>query len=141
MIPIYRAKKIDSDEYVEGYYTPLDSDEHNEIQHMIYSRNLKAEWQVMHIVGLEAYEIDQSTLSINFEDMIDSEGTKIFASLSEDGKGGYKLEVLDCETSEYVSVYDKHSYGFGAMNINPKKDEWEFELFYDLDVKVIGIQQ
>lgn len=34
------------------------------------------------------HEIAPEYLSINFEDMLDSEGNKIFASLSEDGKGG-----------------------------------------------------
>ena len=33
-------------------------------------------------------ECKEKTRSINFEDMIDSEGTKIFASISEDGIGG-----------------------------------------------------
>lgn len=75
MIPIYRAKKIDSDEYVEGWY----SDEPDMGTHYIrfYALN---------------YEIDPSTLAIHFPDMIDSEGTKIFVSLSEDGKGGDIVE-------------------------------------------------
>jgi len=34
------------------------------------------------------HEIEYDTRAIHFEDMIDSEGTEIFASLSEDGKGG-----------------------------------------------------
>lgn len=40
-------------------------------------------------------EIDPSTLAIHFPDMIDSEGTKIFASLSEDGKGGSLVQMKD----------------------------------------------
>ena len=44
-------------------------------------------------------ECDESTRSINFEDMKDNEGTKIFASLSEDGKGGDIITSLDNTTA------------------------------------------
>ena len=96
MIPIYRAKKIDSDEYVEGQYIETwydDSEEANDtdnagkIKHCIIK-----DFQTMHDDFEECtftiFEIDPSTLAIHFPDMIDSEGTKIFASLSEAGKGG-----------------------------------------------------
>ena len=75
MIPIYRAKKIDSDEFVEGYLVVLCDRYH------IYWKSQK-------------YIVDPSTLAIHFPDMIDSEGTKIFASLSEDGKGGDIVESM-----------------------------------------------
>ena len=89
------------------------------------------------------HEIAPEYLSISFEDMIDSEGTKIFASLSEDGRGGDNLEILDCESSEYVAVYNKNMFSYGAKNVNPAEDEWYFESFYELDgdIKVTGIQQ
>ena len=79
-IPIYRAKKIDSDEYVIGslYFGKYIFQEHSGLGACIgIDRN-----------DLAGYDIDSSTLSINFLDMIDSEGNKIFASLSEDGRGG-----------------------------------------------------
>ncbi len=75
MIPTYRAKKIDSSEWVEGYLTKCQS------SHFIESGSSHCD------------EIDTSTLSINFPDMIDSQGKKIFASLSESGKGGDILDI------------------------------------------------
>lgn len=72
-IPIYRAKKIDSEEYVEGY-----------LKEGFFNNNeclwIQTKWK--------DYIIDASTLAIHFPDMLDIEGNKIFAGLSEDGKGG-----------------------------------------------------
>ena len=111
-IPIYRAKKIDSDEYINGdlfnkKYIILESElnkqiidaiehinevlvsecstecknEHNALKNMLYK--LQSNERFEHI-----YEIQQSTLAIHFNDMLDSQGNKIFASLREDGRGG-----------------------------------------------------
>ena len=81
-VPIYRAKRIDSDEYVEGYFYPMKVIGTNKTEPYIASDDLNDpqydDW----------FAIDPSTLAIHFPDMLDSEGTKIFASLSEDGKGG-----------------------------------------------------
>lgn len=76
-IPLYRAKKIDSDEYIKGYLNR--SMDHNGVIHYNIS---------LDFIYNDGVEIDPSTLAIHFPDMIDSEGNKIFASLSEDGKGG-----------------------------------------------------
>jgi len=102
MIPIYRAKKIGSDEYVEGYYFP--------------------QFNTHYIFNGESIEIDPSTLAINFPDMTDSEGTKIFASLSEDGKGGDKLDLLNHvwdmnrKIAKCVSVYYDREMGIKILN-------------------------
>jgi hypothetical protein len=96
MIPIYRAKKIDSDEYVEGYYYPIRTPNSDITTPSIASPDLKdPEYD-------DYFEVDPSTLAIHFPDMIDSEGTKIFASLSEDGKGGDRVEL-----SNYVQWSDE----------------------------------
>jgi len=101
-IPIYRAKKIDSDEYVEGYVFP--------------SFGSCVIWIYDDIeIETTAHTIDPSTLAIHFPDMIDSEGTKIFASLSEDGKGGdivnlnynYLIETIKIDKYLFVRNYDK----------------------------------
>jgi len=47
-------------------------------------------------------ECKKDTRSINFEDMLDSEGNKIFASLSEDGKGG---DIFESAYTKSVCVY------------------------------------
>ena len=73
-IPIYRAKKIDSDGYIEGYLFKI--------------------WEVHYILWGTTNgnpiktAVHSSTLAIHFPDMLDKNGVKIFASLSEDGKGG-----------------------------------------------------
>ena len=64
-IPIYRAKKIDSDVYITGY---------------LYKNG--------DFVTVHNIRIDPTTLAINLPDMTDSQGNRIFASLSNDGKGG-----------------------------------------------------
>ena len=47
--------------------------------------------------------INPSTLAIHFPDMIDSEGNKIFASLSEDGKGGDILKFSHLNETMFYS--------------------------------------
>ena len=49
------------------------------------------------------HEIAPEYLSISFEDMIDREGTKIFASLREDGKGGDNLQYQE---AEWETIYE-----------------------------------
>ena len=84
-IPIYRAKKIDSNEYVEGFYYKDGND------HIIFNGDSTT------IFGLRV--IDPTTLSIHFPDMIDSQGNKIFASLQKDGKGG---DIM--QDDEYIGI-------------------------------------
>ena len=97
-IPIYRAKKINSDEYVIGFYvfSNIDRDTH-------LIRIDETYWEDTGLVYTEV-EIDPSTLSINFEDMLDNEGNKIFASLSEDGKGGDMLTFDKDEPSTVCKI-------------------------------------
>ena len=70
--------------------------------------------------------IDISTLAIHFPDMLDSQGNKIFASLSENGKGGDICERVG-------TVFYEH----GRIMI----DGWEFSesVGGHVSLKVIGI--
>lgn len=83
-IPIYRAKKIDSHEYVIGYLGQYDDGNYwikplpFNIGGIVISSTGGKNWS----------DIDITTLSIHFPYMLDSKGNEIFASLSEDGKGG-----------------------------------------------------
>ena len=111
-LPIFRAKKLDSDEYVIGFL----------LQdcfgfYIIQTDNaLRCE-----TLNQEAIEIDHQTLSISFSDMLDSQRNKIFASLSEDGKGGDIMKdddyygiakYINCEfVVEYENCYDNISEG------------------------------
>ena len=108
-IPIYRAKKIDSDEYVEGI--AVDNNLLIQCTHFDSYYN-------EHIASV--VEIDPTTLAIHFKDMVDSEGNKIFASLSEDGKGGdytncEKLPVVFCWDSLNACVCLKGKYEYTAL--------------------------
>ena len=98
-IPIYRAKKIDSDEHVKGWYSdPII------IEGKLY----------LSITNKDGvFRIDPSTLAIHFPDMIDSEGTKIFASLSEDGKGG---DNLLCDKEEGIAKLRNGTLSFVGIN-------------------------
>ena len=83
-------------------------------------------------------ECDESTRSIHISDMTDSEGTKIFASLSEDGKGGDEINLKtvfaqgEIKTAIYLEM---------AMWLKNKVGK-EFLILDMLKyIKVTGIQQ
>lgn len=85
-LPVFRAKKIDSDEWVEG----------EKVGNFILT-NMGAiigDSDTRFKINRDCFhEIDQSTLSVHYtnSNMEDSEGTPIFASLSSDGNGGDEL--------------------------------------------------
>ena len=90
MIPQYRGKEIDSDEWAEGAFDGVDC---------ILTSDMKTVTSKVD-GSYKCYRykrIDQKTLAIHFPSMIDKNGKKIFASLSEDGIGGD--EVVATATS------------------------------------------
>ena len=121
MIPIYRAKVIDSDKYIVGY---LRDDS------MGY----------FYIGRMEDYypdtQIDPTTLAIHFPDMVDSQGNKIFASLQKDGRGGDILDAriaINCTEPTRVKTikYTKpFRFTIGVYDIDAYRT-----------LKVIGIQE
>ena len=113
MIPIFRAKKIDSDEHIEGQY-------------LVY----KGYPTIFNEYGLNGIEIDKSTLSIHFPDMLDSQGNEIFASLQKDGKGGDIILEPYLETERETAL----TYENYIKNINKR---YHTALYS----KIIGIQQ
>ena len=134
MIPIYRAKKIDSDEYVIGYceYIPNDGRSIN-----IINSGCWISWIKLDNKGFRdrfEVEVDLTTLAIHFPDMIDSQGNKIFASLSEDGKGGDVI-TYD-EDIRIIAIYKNGTFIF--------KDSMNLAIVPSsryLRTKVIGIQE
>lgn len=136
-IPIYRAKKLDSAKYVEGYLLPS-----------LISN-------AMHRILVDngsIYFVDDLTLAINFPNMIDSEGIKIFASLSDNGKGG---DIVEFEHIRYLED-DEPSYmikglcifidsSFLVEDIDNKFDRVfyyeEGRIFSNKELRVIGIQE
>lgn len=129
-IPIFRAKEKDSDKYVEGFYVEVGS-----AKHIYCNEN----------IGFGTYLIDPSTLAIHFPDMLDSQGNKIFASLSEDGKGGDVGMNPDYDDNRYVFIYSKSAYEFGIKLIQTDSIGcWEYSPLQeeDLDLfEVEGIQE
>lgn len=93
-IPIYRAKKINSSEYVKGFYLLVRTDTeefHFIVQDVSDARDIGIDYPVP-LIEID-FEIDLSTLAIHFPDMLDSDDKEIFASLSEDGKGGDIVDI------------------------------------------------
>ena len=132
MIPIYRAKKLDSDEYVKGFlyqdlicYIPSDGFKPDEYKKAVDTET----WFIMDNLSNTSM-IDTTTLSIHFPDMLDSQGNKIFASLQEDGKGGDIILEPYLETErETVLSYENY-----IKNINKRHHTALYS-------KIIGIQQ
>lgn len=92
--PIYRARRKDSGDYVEGNFIHVPKLMASNELYMIEAYSIDD-------TGIDAlqFDIDPSTLAISFEDMVDSKGIRIFAALNESGVGG------DMFKKQYVFVY------------------------------------
>ena len=139
-IPIFRAKKLDSDEYAEGclnvweqnkkvYYSIMEigiyPSPFNNI-HLIDQTTL-----AIHFLDISTTsEIDRTTRSINIEDMLDSQGNKIFASLQEDGKGG---DIMQDDEYFGIAKYKDCQFVVEYEDCIDNIDNGNFE--------VIGIQE
>ena len=137
MIPIYRAKKKNGSGYITGNYIDVefsneeyvDIDETEEIIKHCIIKNCRTLHDDFEYCNFEIEEIDISTLSIHFPDMIDSQGNKIFASL--DIKGGSLIE--------YEEKIFEEMYLNGLIQGVANMDSIQNSLFkYS---KIIGIQQ
>ena len=136
MIPIFRAKKLDSDKYIIGQYieTEFSNEEYCDIeeQETIIKHCIIKDFRTVHddyeYCNFDITEIDIATLAIHFPDMLDSKGNKIFASLQEDGKGGDIMQddeyfgiakYKDCQfVVEYEDCIDNIDNGnFEVMGI------------------------
>ena len=101
----------------------------------IISQSIKFENEKMFLYSIpfrQWVECDESTRSINFEDMLDSQRNKIFASLSENGKGG---DIIETELKRVCTVKYKE-YFFYADN-----KDYHCNCFGFIHSKTIGIQQ
>ena len=80
MIPIFRAKKLDSDEYVEGGYSDTLFLCMGDIQGHYIS------YKKINVVGREITlqeSIDPTTISIHFPDSINTNSEKVWYNLEE----------------------------------------------------------
>ena len=133
-IPKYRAKKIDSDEYVIGELVTDSAGQLIILRDCVFYGDIEADGESQQGIYNSFNDIiDPSTLSINFNDMIDSENNPIFASLSEDGKGGDMTE-------NYTFVFCKDRIKAYYFNYKTGKPKIIDVGRYDSE-KVIGIQE
>ena len=128
-LPIYRAKKIDSDEYVVGFYVDTVD---------FLTKTLKNKNGYITKNG-SFHIIDISTLSIHIPDMIDSQGNKIFASLDR-----YYLKGADIlENDSFLGDYNIQVaiYSEGCFYVQDKDGEM-YNLCENWEkLKVIGIHE
>ena len=117
-IPIYRAKGVDGS-YRIGYHT---YDKDLDLHYIHDSNNI-----------YQSDAILPSTLSIHMEDMIDSEGTKIFASLS-DGAGSDVLN--DINGNKFICIFRKHGISIKELCNDPRFVGRKTD-----NLKVTGIQE
>ena len=123
-LPMYRGKSLKTNQYVEGYLkTCMDTGSD------VFWIQTK-EWV--------DYQIDPTTLSIFFPSMLDSQATKIFASLSKDGKGGDILESkwfnIDSGLTAKTEAVRWSKSGFCFLQDGYNISRYEYK-------KVIGIQE
>lgn len=120
MIPIFRGKKIGlNNSYIIGFYQQYIEGFQDNIFHEINNTL-----------------IDPTTLAIHFPNMLDSQGNKIFASLSKDGKGGDM-------TNKGICLYEP-KYNQFRIIVNLETRTWLEITREDLEsypIKVIGIQE
>ena len=110
-IPIYRAKKIDSDKYIQGYLLGM------------WGEYFISWGETNHVPN--KVQIDPTTLAINFNDMLDCQGNKIFASLSEDGKGG---DIMKDDEYYGIAKYKDSSFVVEYENVEECLCEGNFEI-------------
>lgn len=117
-IPIYRAKKIDSDEYVEGYL--IDNTSISVLQHKRATEMGAKQFRE----NIDYFRIDPTTLAIHHENMLDSKENKIFASLQEFGKGG---DIISDGEYDFVVIFNGRGFDlmFVEDNTFSEFNEWE----------------
>lgn len=95
MIPTYRAKKTDNNDFTEGYLLAK-LKRYNDKSFIV---NDFTRFQ-----GLTSdREIDEKTLAIHYPNMIDKNGKKMFAALDKNGIGGDIL--MNSKTGEKFLLY------------------------------------
>ena len=146
---LFRAKEKNSNNYVIGYE---------------YYNHVEDEYYITHYVSGSNYKVDRTTRSINIEDMLDSQGNKIFASLQKDGKGGdilleesrlmCNLKIDESAFREFTAIHTMNGNRFTnekiLSDIGSYRDKYfkgydimiyDFFMMKKRNIKIIGIQQ
>ena len=124
-LPIFRAQRLYSDEYVFGVPRQDSKGMYEMIINVVEDG----------IDGVIQRYIDVDTISIHFPDMLDSQGNKIFASLQKDGKGGDIVKIRDSDF-KYVYKYIKGRFMLDSMELDSLELMNPYLLF-----QKIGIQE
>lgn len=132
---LFRGKVLNTDEYVIGSYIYSEEDGHmiytkREVNHKLYTATSK----------YRHMQIDEKTLSINFENMIDKNGKKIFASLNKNCIGGD-----ECIDPRWKGKYDNYNLMVARLIDTVLGLTFVFDgdssLLSYRDVEVIGIHK
>lgn len=120
MIPIFRAKRTYTDEYVFGVPRQDSKGAYEMIINVVEDG----------VPGVIQRYIEIDTISIHFPDMLDSQKNKIFASLQKDGKGG---DIMQDDEYFGIAKYKDCQFVVEYEDCIDNIDNGNFE--------VIGIQQ
>ena len=125
-LPLFRAKRIDSNEYVIGYL----------LQDCFGFYIIQTDNALRcGTLNQEAIEVDPQTLSISFSAMLDSQGNKIFASLQENGRGG---DIIKLDDNIKTAIWCSRTQ---AIMLNSKSTGLSILSLYKEDIEVIGVQE
>jgi len=146
-IPIYRAKKIDSEEWVEGelttYYEFRKVDRVRLLNNRIKVYAIREEMEDKYYCDYRTRAIDPSTLAIHFPDMLDKNDKKIWASLNESGIGGSLIKSTwwkgKDEPQNIMKMIYRH-YGFSLVIVDGSKKNCTTENM-NRDSEVAGIYE
>ena len=145
---LFRAKEKNSNNYVIGYE---------------YYNHVEDEYYITHYVSGSNYKVDRTTRSINIEDMLDSQGNKISASLQKDGKGRdilleesrlmCTLKIDESAFREFTAIHTINGNRFTnekiLSDIGSYRDKYftgydimiyDFFMMKKRNIKIIGIQ-
>lgn len=126
-IPIFRSYELDTAFLIEGSYIK---------ENGFYMNNTIPDYNkpvVRYKICDEDgiyHEVSKDYLAIHFPDMLDSQGNKIFASLSEDGKGG---DIMKDDEYYGIAKYKDSRFVVEYENVE--------ECLYEGNFEVIGIQE
>ena len=126
-IPIYRAKKECDGEYIE-FKTYFEED--GKYRAIIKFAKQEIDGWLDSVYIPLTFRIDPTTLAIHFPDMLDSQGNKIFGSLSENGKGG---DIMKDDEYYGIAKYKDSRFVVEYENVE--------ECLYEGNFEVIGIQK
>lgn len=134
-LPIFRAKKLNEDEYVVGYFQKL-TDGRMLICYVELVDEDSDDFLFGDVRYIQWFEIDPSTLAIHFPNMVDVDNKPIFASLNKNRKGG---DILNHRGVNEHSFVDESTICFlnGEFTDLTNKD---VKRFYKKS-KIKGIQK